>query len=86
MGNIYSKKRNRKKDNISNHIYWTSNEECCVCLERKTNILLLPCKHLVMCDYCSRESINTGFQVCPVCQQDIYSYNLLEIIPAMPNN
>ena len=88
MGCVPSKS-NFVKDNDNNlyeDLYWTSHEICCICLDRKSNILLLPCNHLNICDLCCRDSINCEFKKCPTCQQDIYSYNLLKIIPARPVN
>jgi len=40
---------------------------CCICLDRKSIILFLPCSHLICCRQCS-----TKIHVCPVCREDIY--------------
>lgn len=72
------------ENNAYNGIYWRSNEDCCICMERKSNMLLLPCSHLVICDECTRNNIQSGYKLCPICQQEVYSYNLLKIIPAKP--
>ena len=41
---------------------------CCVCLLRSKNTVLLPCKHMCMCDQCSNHvSLNS----CPLCKTRI---------------
>jgi len=89
MGCIFSKNnktfvRDNNTNNPYRDVYWTSREECCICLERKANILLLPCNHLILCDICSKNNINNNYNLCPICQEEIYSYNLLRITPAVP--
>ena len=42
----------------------TSCLECRICFDRPVNTLLLPCKHLVMCESCAAMSNKT----CPVCR------------------
>lgn len=70
------------ENNVYDFNYWRSNDECCICLDNKCNILFLPCKHIVVCDICA--SMLQSQRVCPVCQSDIYSYNLLQIISVIP--
>lgn len=85
----FSSKINFVKDtnnNLYENMYWTSRDECCICMDRKSNILLLPCNHLNICDICCRDSINLQFKKCPTCQQDVYSYNFLQIVAAKPIN
>lgn len=38
---------------------------CCVCMERERNIVLMDCKHLVLCENCS-----TGISKCPICNKN----------------
>lgn len=40
--------------------------ECCVCMDEESNIVLVPCGHLVMCKNCSKE-----IEKCPICRQKI---------------
>ena len=42
----------------------TSGLECRICFDRPVNVLLLPCKHLVMCESCAAMSNKT----CPLCR------------------
>ena len=63
--------------------FWKSNEECCICLDNKSNMLLLPCNHMIVCDKCCASIYDN--KRCPVCQGDVYSYNLLYIISSAPN-
>lgn len=72
------------QNNIYDTHYWRNKEECCICLDNKCNILLLPCDHLVICDICCKQIYNT--KKCPICQEEVYSYNFLQIISATPTN
>lgn len=84
MGCVPSKINLRENTNIYNPVYWHSQDECCICLDRKSNILLLPCNHITLCDVCCRDSIYANFNKCPICQHDVYSYNFLQIVPVIP--
>lgn len=52
-----------------------NNSECIICRDNPTNILLLPCKHLKICDECNlklqAEAISRGLQNynCPYCRK-----------------
>lgn len=39
---------------------------CCVCMERRADVLLRPCKHLATCTECARQ-----LRACPVCRRVI---------------
>lgn len=41
---------------------------CCICMERNKCILLVPCRHLCMCEPCSASGMVVA---CPICRQDI---------------
>ncbi len=71
------------KNTLYDMKFWRNKDECCICLDNKCNILLLPCDHLVLCDICCREVYHS--KKCPICQEDVYSYNLLQIVSAEPN-
>lgn len=43
---------------------------CKVCLENEVSILLMDCRHLVLCRDCSN---NESIQTCPVCRTSIYN-------------
>ena len=45
----------------------TSCLECRICFDRPVDVLLLPCKHLVMCSSCAAMSNRT----CPLCRERI---------------
>ncbi len=70
------------QNNLYNLQYWRNRDECCICLDNKCNILLLPCNHFVICDICCKEIY--GNKTCPVCQEEVYSYNFLQVISAIP--
>lgn len=41
---------------------------CCVCLEGEKTILVMPCKHLCLCEPCSKQK---KLKLCPVCRTKI---------------
>ncbi|XP_034473357.1 uncharacterized protein LOC117780804 isoform X2 [Drosophila innubila] len=44
-------------------------DQCVVCLERRRNIVLLPCRHLCMCKECSQQLPRfEGGDRCPICR------------------
>lgn len=70
------------------HLNKDSDLFCCVCYEMRPNILLLPCKHLKVCNYCwdamcaaiveeeedSDDNPNEEiFAKCPYCKQEVQS-------------
>lgn len=44
--------------------------ECCVCMERKCDIIFLPCGHVCCCILCENNNGNP-LQNCPLCRTDI---------------
>ncbi len=69
-----------QNETIYNNMIWSSRDECCICLNNRSNILFLPCNHIYMCQDC----INLqNFTNCPICQEAIYSKNFLRIIPVI---
>lgn len=49
----------------------TAVSACVICLERPSNIVLVPCGHLCLCDTCDRARPVTQ---CPKCRADIVSH------------
>jgi hypothetical protein len=45
---------------------------CVICLDEKRQTLLLPCKHLCLCDDCAAEGFQPG-GTCPLCRGAIES-------------
>jgi len=58
------------------------NEECCICLDRKPD-LILPCSHL-FCETCI-EQWNTNNKTCPICQEKLTSTDDSWVIPNIPD-
>ncbi|XP_020297512.1 putative inhibitor of apoptosis [Pseudomyrmex gracilis] len=50
--------------------------KCCICLSEKSNILLIPCRHLCCCKTCIQELTQKR---CPICNNS-YSDYVLTII------
>jgi hypothetical protein len=45
---------------------------CCVCLEKNSEIVLMPCNHLCICESCLRQSrAQAQMRVCPICRQSV---------------
>ncbi|KAH8392310.1 hypothetical protein KR215_005790 [Drosophila sulfurigaster] len=53
----------------------SSRSDCCVvCIERKRNIVLLPCRHLCLCKECSQQLHRyEGGNRCPMCRDYVES-------------
>lgn len=49
-----------------------SNIKCIVCFEKERNVVLFPCKHLVLCKLCAEK-----LKTCVICRQ--FVVNILEI-------
>lgn len=53
---------------------YSQNIECLVCQDKSSNIVLLPCKHMKVCDECNlklqADAISKGMQnyICPYCR------------------
>ena len=47
------------------------NLQCCVCQDQKKTILLLPCRHLCICQTCSDATGTSKLSKCPVCRSTI---------------
>lgn len=54
-----------------------NNNECVVCKDKPSNIVLLPCKHLKICDECNlklqADALSRGVQnySCPYCRENV---------------
>ncbi len=44
------------------------NLQCCVCFDNKKEILILPCRHLCICEKCSEGTGAASISKCPVCR------------------
>lgn len=47
--------------------------ECVICMSQKRNVILLPCKHLILCSCCAKE-IGKQSERCPICRQPFESF------------
>jgi hypothetical protein len=41
---------------------------CCICLSARKNTLLLPCRHLCVCDACGTALVERSTALCPLCR------------------
>ena len=46
---------------------------CCVCMTRKRDTCLMPCRHASFCHECVRDLMKTGNLTCPICRQKVQS-------------
>ena len=46
----------------------TPNEECTICMNNKSNVILEPCKHKSFCSECI---CRNDIKICPICRADI---------------
>ena len=47
------------------------NANCCICQDKTKNILLRPCNHLAVCEYCVEEILTRRDKGCPLCREKI---------------
>ena len=47
---------------------------CVICMEPTNNVLLLPCKHMCLCEECSKLYTSN---ICPICKIPIVSREVL---------
>ena len=57
-------KKDKQKDNVSQHLQY--DVICKLCVERKADIIFLPCAHILTCKDCASTLNN-----CPICRFDI---------------
>eukprot|EP01064_Diplonema_japonicum_P019117 TRINITY_DN27816_c0_g1_i1.p1 TRINITY_DN27816_c0_g1~~TRINITY_DN27816_c0_g1_i1.p1 ORF type:complete len:303 (+),score=40.32 TRINITY_DN27816_c0_g1_i1:57-911(+) len=50
---------------------------CICCTEYPSTILLMPCKHLVLCNACFEKLSETGACVCPVCRAEAVEHTVV---------
>jgi hypothetical protein len=48
-------------------------QKCAVCLENLVTVMLMPCRHAVLCDECA-ETILGGSGKCPICRESITNH------------
>lgn len=48
--------------------------QCVVCHKNKRNVLLMPCRHLCLCQECKRVVEADRFDTCPLCRSSVASY------------
>ena len=58
------KQDSQRKDDAENAL-------CCVCRDNNKTVLLLPCKHLCLCEGCSEHIGTRRMTACPVCRQAV---------------
>ena len=45
--------------------------ECCMCLEKTKNIVLVPCNHLCVCESCAEDLMKNPKASCPLCRATV---------------
>src|SRR5690606_39011001 len=60
----------KRKEYIINHELQNQTEQrlCVVCVERDKSVVLLPCRHMCLCEVCSNYSTMVA---CPLCRKSI---------------
>ena len=46
--------------------------ECQICFKEEVSVVILPCKHLCICEECSDEGF--GSEVCPACNMSVINH------------
>ena len=52
---------------------------CKICLSNESNILLMPCKHIAMCQSCEFEHHRISGPICPICRARYYDVHKIYI-------
>lgn len=63
-------------------VYGLSDKEdnlCLVCLTEKKNMILKPCYHMCVCEFCSVTMVNS-LHKCPICRSAISETEKIDII------
>jgi hypothetical protein len=45
--------------------------ECCICMDRKSNIVLIPCGHMCICDIDAEKLKYQNERKCPICREEV---------------
>ena len=62
-------KKKKEEEEKARLILSNSNDTCCICLDGKKSVVLLPCRHLCLCEKCNSPSLKK----CPICRSTIES-------------
>lgn len=46
-------------------------DECCVCLEQRRSVVLVPCGHFVLCATCAADLMATPQPACVICRRAV---------------
>lgn len=50
---------------------------CCICKEKPSKIINLPCFHLCLCQDCSDTLNSKNSRRCPICEADIVEFKMV---------
>ena len=50
-----------------------SSKECTICMSEPSNVIIMPCGHMCVCQSCGEELKKSKHNMCPVCRGAIQS-------------
>ena len=61
-----------EEDSASNGQRFSSSSLCCICQDAAKSVLLLPCRHLCLCQICVLQGgRQTMIEMCPICRETV---------------
>ena len=52
---------------------------CIICMCEKKNTMILPCRHLCLCSYCSMQLQSQRSKICPVCRINVAEFVAIKL-------
>jgi hypothetical protein len=53
-------------------------EDCVICMSMPKNTMVMPCRHVCMCDSCTELLQKQSKRNCPVCRENVTNFIRLE--------
>lgn len=51
------------------HMNTLQSEKCSICLTNDANTIIVPCRHMCLCEECGKTLIQSNTEVCPICRK-----------------
>ena len=65
----------RRSSDSSNEVqHWDEERLCVICLTQPRNVMLMPCRHAVLCEDCLEILMERNPSACPVCRKRIQNH------------
>ena len=68
---VIQKRENSQKKTLLVETDIANTNECCVCLEKTRNTVLVPCHHMCLCESCAEDIMKNLKASCPLCRAEV---------------